>query len=79
MNKRNAKRVQIITLMENMSKTHKDIANIVCVSRYSISRIIQKYEETGDASISYSNCGGHNKKFDDRYLRHIRNPVLSSP
>ena len=76
---RNITRHKIITLSENTDKTHQQIADIVGVNRSTVSRVIQRQQESGDCTTHYANCGGQNKKFNERDLRHIKNLVVANP
>ena len=79
MNDRERKRVEIVTLHKNTTKTVREIADIVGMSKTSVADIIKQYETTGDVSLRYSNCGGSNKKLNDRDLRHMKNICIQSP
>lgn len=73
------KRIEIITLFENTSKTKREIAKIVGLHESNVGRIIKQHEETGDISLRYENCGGKNKKLDERDLRTIRRISGNNP
>lgn len=60
-------------------KTCREIAEITGCSKSTVARVIQQHRETGDIPTSYENCGGHNKKFDERDLRHIRQVAVRNP
>lgn len=72
-------RIKVITLGENTEKSTREIADIAGVNQSTVSRILKKYRETGQDSTQYANCGGHNKKFYERDLRHIKQLSLSNP
>lgn len=76
---RNEKRLQVITLYQHTTKTHNEIAFDVGVNKSTVSRIIKQYEESGEYKTRYENCGGQNKKFCKRDLRHLRRLVVKSP
>lgn len=79
MNDKEKKRVEIITLFEHTSKTKREIAEIVGLHESSVSRIIKQYEETGNVELRYENCGGANKKLDERDLRFMRRLSGNNP
>lgn len=79
MDERYEKRLKIITLMENTSKTQTEIAECVGVTKSCVSKIITRYRETGDLSLQYENCGGSNKKLDERDLRKLRKICGNNP
>lgn len=77
------RRIQIITLVENTNKSKREIAEIVGLHESNVGRIIKQYHEDGDADLKYGNCGGWNKKFDERDFRMLRkisgnNPRMSA-
>ena len=79
MSERDRIREKIVTLYEHSSYSQAEIAEVVGVNQSTVSRVIKLYQETGDTTTSYSNCGGHNKKYDERDLRCIRRIAISSP
>ena len=76
---RNDKRLQVITLYQHTTKTHEEIVLEVGVNQSTVSRIIKRFEESGDYKTRYENCGGQNKKFGERDLRHLRKLAVKSP
>ena len=78
MEERNKTRLQIITLYKHTAKTMTEIANELNVSKSTVSRTIQRYEETGSYETNYQNCG-RAPQFDDRDIRHMRNLCVKSP
>ena len=76
---RNQKHAQIITLAENTGKRTREIAEAVGVNQSTVSRVIKQFRETGDFQTRYQNCGGHNKVFNERDIRHIRSLCVQSP
>lgn len=79
MTDRNQRRAQIIILADHTSKTQREIAEAVGTNQSTVQRVLKQYRETGDFTTSYENCGGHNKIFEDRDLRHIRQLCVKSP
>ena len=73
-----SKRLQIITLAENTSKSMREIASDLGISHSTVVRTLQRYREEGDYTTNYENCG-RTSTFDDRDLRTIRRLSVQSP
>jgi transposase len=78
-NPRENKRIEILALYRHTAKSQSETARYLDVNQSTVSRVIAKYEREGNVDLKYDNCGGSNRKFDDRDLRHIRNMVIKRP
>ena len=76
---KNWKHVEIITLFKHTNKSQTEIAQAVGMNQSTCSRVIKQYQQYGDCMTNYQNCGGSNKKFNKRDLRHLRSLVVKSP
>ena len=72
MDSRYKNRLKIITLSENTSKSQDEIASCVGVSKSCVSKVLKEYAESGSFELKYDNCGGTNKKLDNRDIRRLR-------
>lgn len=75
---RNDKRLQIVTLARNTSKSMREIAADLGIHHTTVSRTIARYNEEGDFKTQYENCG-RKSIFDERDKRHIRALSVKSP
>lgn len=76
---RNQIRAQIVVLADHTSKSQREIAEAVGTNQSTVQRVLKQYRETGEFTTNYENCGGHNKKFNDRDIRHIRQMSVKNP
>ena len=79
MDEREKVRIQVWTLSQHTTKTQKEIAEAVGITQSGVSKILKSVEQRGTTATAFDNCGGHNKTFDDRALRHMRQVVVKNP
>ena len=73
-NDKEKKRVEIITLVENIDKTKREIPAIVGLHESSVGRIRKQYEETGDVDLRYGN-----EKLEERDMQMLRKINCNNP
>lgn len=78
-NDKEKKRLQIITLHQNTTKSIREIADDLDVSIGLVHKVIKQQEEEGNVDLHYKGNCGHPKLFDDRDLRHIKDIVIKNP
>lgn len=75
-------KTKVITLSEHTTKTQREIAAVVGVSQKSVSRILTRYREEGNANSRRKNCGRKRKATSRMIRRAIEiskaNPKLTS-